>query len=194
MHCAIISVSLSEPYQELPPRSCLGIQPNSIYNRIFARSRTPKCAKLVLGASAVHVRSRLCSRFFGVAPPKNEKRAVLCEKGAYCELASSLSSLDTACSFLQPFGAFMVRQAMRARGGGGGLRAHRRGGSSGHNSRDTDFSVRYLRRASLVVVLFLFIVVARSLSSSPSMSRARLRFLPAAVAHGMRMFDSAGGS
>ena len=39
------------------------------------------------------MRSRLCFRFFGVAPPKNEKRAVLCEKGAYCELADSLSSL-----------------------------------------------------------------------------------------------------
>ena len=59
--------------------------------RIFARSRTPKCAKLVLGASAVHVRSRWCSHFFGVGPPKNEKRAILREKGAYCELASSLS-------------------------------------------------------------------------------------------------------
>ena len=67
-----------------------------IYNRIFARSRTPKCAKLVLGASAVHVRSRLCCRFFGVAPPQKEKMRFLCEKGAYCELVSSLSLLDTA--------------------------------------------------------------------------------------------------
>ena len=47
------------------------------------------CAKLVLGASAVHVRSRLCSRFFGVAPPKNEKKAFFCGKGAYYELVSS---------------------------------------------------------------------------------------------------------
>ena len=28
--------------------------------------------------------------------PQNEKRAILCEKGSYCELAGSLSSLDTA--------------------------------------------------------------------------------------------------
>ena len=62
-----------------------------IYNRTFARSRTPKCAKLVLGASAVHVRSRLCSRFFWRRPPQNENKAILCEKGAYCELVSSLS-------------------------------------------------------------------------------------------------------
>ena len=75
---------------------CSGNRANSIYNRIFARSRTPKCAKLVLGASAVHVRSRLCSRFFGVGIQKNEKRAILCVKGAYCELVSSSSSLDTA--------------------------------------------------------------------------------------------------
>ena len=68
----------------------LGHRANSIYNRIFARSRTPKRAKLVLGTSAVHVRSRLCSCFFGVGIQKNEKRAILCEKGAYCELVSSL--------------------------------------------------------------------------------------------------------
>ena len=74
---------------------CSGNRANSIYNRIFARSRTPKCAKLVLGASAVHVRSRqLCSRFFGVGIKKNEKRAILCVKGAYCELVGSSSSLD----------------------------------------------------------------------------------------------------
>ena len=74
--------------------SCSGHRANSIYNRIFARSRTPKRAKLVLGTSAVHVRSRLCSCFFGVGTQKNEKRAILCEKGAYCELVSSSSSLD----------------------------------------------------------------------------------------------------
>ena len=73
---------------------CSGNRANSIYNRIFARSRTPKRAKLVLGTSAVHVRSRLCSCFFGVGIQKNEKRAILCEKGAYCELVSSSSSLD----------------------------------------------------------------------------------------------------
>ena len=28
---------------------------------------------------------------FGVAPPQNEKKAVLCENGAYCELVSLLS-------------------------------------------------------------------------------------------------------
>ena len=64
-----------------------------IYNLIFARSRTPKCAKLVLGASAVHVRLRPCSfsLFWRRPPPKNEKKAILCEEGAYCELVSSLS-------------------------------------------------------------------------------------------------------
>ena len=31
------------------------------------------------------------SLFWRRPPPKNEKRAILCEKGAYCELASSLS-------------------------------------------------------------------------------------------------------
>ena len=60
---------------------CSGNRANSIYNRIFARSRTPKCAKLVLGASAVHVRSRLCSRFFGVGPPKKrEKGDFVCKR------------------------------------------------------------------------------------------------------------------
>ena len=53
---------------------------NSVYNRIFARSRTPKCATLVLGASAVHVRSRLCSHFFGVGTQKNEKRAIFVKR------------------------------------------------------------------------------------------------------------------
>ena len=97
-----------------------------IYNRIFARSRTPKCAKLVLGASAVHVRSRLCSRFFGVGPPKNEKKAILCEKGAYCELVSSLSSLDTA-SEREPAirRVFFARQAMLSLPGN--MRVHTRG-------------------------------------------------------------------
>ena len=33
--------------------------------------------------------------FFWRRPPQNEKKAILCEKGAYCELVSSLSSLDT---------------------------------------------------------------------------------------------------
>ena len=81
-------------------RSCSANRGHLIYNRIFARSRTPKCAtpgtKLGLGGAAVHVRSRLFPRFFGVGPPKNKKKAILCEKGAYCELVSSLSSLDTA--------------------------------------------------------------------------------------------------
>ena len=45
---------------------------------------------MVLGTPAVHVRSRLCSRFFGVGIQKNEKRAILREKGAYCELVSLL--------------------------------------------------------------------------------------------------------
>ena len=76
--------------------SCSGHRANSTYNRIFVRSRTPKRAKLVLGASAVHVRSQLCSRFIGVVAPQNEKKAILCVKGAYCELVSSYSSLDTA--------------------------------------------------------------------------------------------------
>ena len=34
-----------------------GNRAHLVYNRIFARSRTPKCAKSGLGASAVHVRS-----------------------------------------------------------------------------------------------------------------------------------------
>ena len=38
--------------------NCSANRANLIYNRIFARSRTPKCAKLGPGASAVHVRSR----------------------------------------------------------------------------------------------------------------------------------------
>ena len=37
---------------------CSANRANPIYNHIFARSRTLKCAKLGLGASAVHVRSR----------------------------------------------------------------------------------------------------------------------------------------
>ena len=36
------------------------------------------------------------SLFWRRPPKKNEKRAILREQGAYCELASSLSSLDTA--------------------------------------------------------------------------------------------------
>ena len=54
---------------------CSENRANSIYNRIFARSRTPKFAKLVLGAWGVrrHVRSRLCSRFFGVQWWRNAK-------------------------------------------------------------------------------------------------------------------------
>ena len=80
--------------------ACSGNRANPIYDRTFARSRTPKRAKLALGGSAVHVRSRLCARFFGVGP-KNEKKkkkkkkekAALFEKGSHRELASSL---DTA--------------------------------------------------------------------------------------------------
>ena len=45
---------------------CSANRANLIYGRVFARSLTPKrAAKLGLWASAVHVRSRLCSRFFG---------------------------------------------------------------------------------------------------------------------------------
>ena len=88
-HTARARASERAPPPQQRARACSGHRANSIYNRIFSRLRTPKCAKLVLGASAVHVRSRLCSRFFGVGPPQNEKRAILCKKGAYCELASS---------------------------------------------------------------------------------------------------------
>ena len=45
-----------------------GGRARSIYNRTRVRPRTPKRAKLRLGASAVRVRSLLCSRFFGVGP------------------------------------------------------------------------------------------------------------------------------
>ena len=132
---------------------CSANRANLVYNRTFARSHTPKCKTLGLGASAVHVRSRWCSRFFGVGPPQNEKRAILCEKGAYCELASSLSSLDTA-SEREP----AIRRVHGASGNAaytGGIRRHIGGASSGYNSRDTDFLVRYLRRAAVVVVLIL---------------------------------------
>ena len=134
-----------------PSTDCSGNRANSIYNRIFARSRTPKCAKLVLGTSAVHVRSLLCSRFFGVGIKKNEKRAILCEKGPNCELVSSSSSLDTA-SQREPA---IRRDFLRARQYSAypGACGYIRGGSSGHNSRDTDISVRYLRRVAAVVVL-----------------------------------------
>ena len=98
----------------------------SIYNCVQTRSRTPKRAKLGLVVSVVHVRTRLCSCFFGVGPPKNEKRAILCEKVACCELASSLSSLDIS-SEREP----AIRRVLCASGNaaytGGGLRAHRRG-------------------------------------------------------------------
>ena len=119
-------------------RRCSGHRANSNYNRIRARSRTPKRAKLVLGASAVHARSRWCSRFFGVAPPQNEKMAFLCEKGAYCELASSSSSLDTA-SQREPA---IRRDFLRARQYSAypGACGYIRGASSGHNSSDTDIS------------------------------------------------------
>ena len=53
----------------------------------------------------------------------------------------------------------MVRQAMRPTPGGGC--GHIGGASSGHNSRGTDFSVRYLRRATAVVVLILVVRVRR---------------------------------
>ena len=126
---------------------------NSIYNLIFARSRTPKRAKLGLVVSVVHVRTRLCSRFFGVGPPKNEKRAILCQKVACCELASSLSSLDIS-SEREPAirrGFLRARQYSAYPGACGYIR----GASSGHNSRDTDISVRYLRRVAAVVLLVL---------------------------------------
>ena len=103
--------------------------------------------------SVVHVRTRLCSRFFGVGPPKNEKRAILCEKVACCELASSLSSLDIS-SEREPAirrGFLRARQYSAYPGACGYIR----GASSGHNSRDTDISVRYLRRVAAVVVLVL---------------------------------------
>ena len=40
-------------------RGCSGHRANSFYNRTFARSRTPKCAKLVLEASAVRANSAI---------------------------------------------------------------------------------------------------------------------------------------
>ena len=47
---------------------------------VFSRVRAPpKCAKLVLRAPAVHVRSRLCSRFFGFWRRHQKKR----EKGDF---------------------------------------------------------------------------------------------------------------
>ena len=87
-------------------------------------------------------------------PPKMRKRRFFGEKGAYRELASSL---DTASERerggSQPFGAFgCVRQYSAYPGACGYIQ----GASSGHNSRDTDFSVRYLRR---VVALLLLVVV-----------------------------------
>ena len=45
---------------------CSGDRAEYLYNRIRVRLRTPKYAKLELGASAVHVRSLLRSHFFGV--------------------------------------------------------------------------------------------------------------------------------
>ena len=81
------------------------------------------------------------------------KTSFLCEKGAYCELVSSLSSLDTA-SEREPA---IRRVFLRARQYSAypGACGYIRGSSSGHNPRDTDFSVRYLRRAAVVVVVVL---------------------------------------
>ena len=66
-----------EPNQKNSTILALGIErtPSIIIAFAFERPRAPKCAKLGLGASAVHVRSRLCSRFFGVGPTKKAKKA-----------------------------------------------------------------------------------------------------------------------
>ena len=97
---------------------------------VLSRVRTPRNAKRWgLGPPPSTCAHDGALAFLASAPPnpQNEKRAILCEKGAYCELASSLSSLDTASEREPaPFGAFWVRQAMRPTPGGG-LRAHRRG-------------------------------------------------------------------
>ena len=87
---------------------------------IFSRVRAPRNAQSwCLGRPPSTCAHDYVLAFLASPPPQNEKRAILREKGAYCELASSLSSLDTAYTCLQPFGALMVRQAMRAGGGWG---------------------------------------------------------------------------
>ena len=66
---------------------CSGHRANSTYNRIFRAFAHPKCEKLVLGASAVHhVRSRLCSRFFGVGIQKNDKTPCALRAQVYIRL------------------------------------------------------------------------------------------------------------
>ena len=167
--------------------SCSGNRGYLIYNRIFARSRAPKCVKLGLGASAVHVRSRPCSRFFGVGP----------QKGAYCELVSSLSSLDTA-SEKEPgirrvfFCAPGNTQPTRGHAGtyegprAATTRATRTSRSGTYDESPSSSSSSSSSGAEEAV----------SLSSSPS--RARLRFLPAAAleaaAHGIRKFEWSTGA
>ena len=71
--CAAFS---AERKPSLFMNGALGIEQLTRFINVFLRRNRapPKCAKLVLGASAVHVRSRLRSRFFGVGPPKMRKK------------------------------------------------------------------------------------------------------------------------
>ena len=58
----------------------LGIEAFAYGPYVLRDRTTPKCAKLGTGASLVHVRSRLCPRFFWCWAPKKEKKAVSCKK------------------------------------------------------------------------------------------------------------------
>ena len=58
---------------------CSGNRANSIYNCLFARSRTPQMRKVGAWGVRRHVRSRLCWRFFGFWRRRQKKR----EKGDF---------------------------------------------------------------------------------------------------------------
>ena len=79
-----------------PGRSAPGIE-RARFTIVFSRVRAPQNAQSwCLGRPPSTCAHDYFSRFFGVGIQKNEKRAILCVKGAYCELVSSPSSLDKA--------------------------------------------------------------------------------------------------
>ena len=138
--------------ERAPGQDALGIE-RTQFIIVFSRVRAPRNAQSwCLGRPPSTCAHYYVLAFFGVGIQKNEKRAILCEKGPNCELVSSSSSLDTA-SQREPA---IRRDFLRARQYSAypGACGYIRGGSSGHNkSRDTDISVRYLRRVAAVVVL-----------------------------------------
>ena len=76
---------LADSGPDAGPNTALGIERTRSIIIVFTLDhvpQSPKCAKLGLGASAVHVRSLLLlrSRFLGVGSEYNEK-SVYCELG-----------------------------------------------------------------------------------------------------------------